>query len=128
MKSRRTESTGKNATSSRSHAVVKIRITETDPQKLAASVPDGFLFLVDLAGSERAADRAGHSQERLAESKLINTSLMTLKDCIKARGSVGQSNKHVHIPYRASKLTTILRDCFELGVKRYAPQQRALIL
>ena len=80
----------------------------------------GSLFLVDLAGSERASDRQEHTAERLEESKLINTSLMTLKDCIKARSVAGSTNgKHLHIPYRASRLTLILRDCFELAVKKF---------
>lgn len=67
----------------------------------------GKLSLVDLAGSERGSDTKSHNRERRTESSEINTSLLALKECIRALGS---SSKHV--PYRASKLTLILKDCF----------------
>lgn len=67
----------------------------------------GKLSLVDLAGSERGSDTKSHNRQRRTESSDINTSLLALKECIRALGS---SSKHV--PYRASKLTLILKDCF----------------
>jgi len=52
------------------------------------------------------------------ETKFINASLMTLKECIRARGQAAVTMKHVHIPFRQSKLTLLLRDSFELVVQR----------
>uniref|UniRef100_A0A0A9YU13 Diatom spindle kinesin 1 n=1 Tax=Lygus hesperus TaxID=30085 RepID=A0A0A9YU13_LYGHE len=78
----------------------------------------GELFVVDLAGSENTADSATHDKERNNETKFINTSLMTLKDCIRARALASTSSKHLHIPYRRSPLTLLLRDCFEIAVRR----------
>lgn len=45
-------------------------------------------MVVDLAGSERAADRVGNDRERVEEGRLINESLMGLKDCVRARSKV----------------------------------------
>jgi hypothetical protein len=50
----------------------------------------GVLYVIDLAGSERAADTAGHSKERMEETKQINLSLMALKECIRARTLASQ--------------------------------------
>jgi hypothetical protein len=115
LASRTTKATGRNDTSSRSHAVVRVRIAFLGNDDRAAGREDGELFLVDLAGSERNADQLTHDKERLVETKAINLSLMTLKDCIKARGlvSAGATDKHIHIPYRRSKLTVgWLRNVF----------------
>eukprot|EP00804_Cyclotella_cryptica_P010858 CCRYP_008783-RB/>CCRYP_008783-RB protein AED:0.43 eAED:0.45 QI:0/0/0/1/0/0/2/0/109 len=72
----------------------------------------GKLFLVDLAGSERGNDTKSHNRQRLTESAEINTSLLALKECIRAIDGKSQ-----HVPYRQSKLNLILKDCF---VSRYA--------
>jgi len=74
----------------------------------------GKLSLVDLAGSERGSDTKSHNKQRRTESSEINTSLLALKECIRALG--GGSSKHV--PYRASKLTLILKDCFTSSLAR----------
>jgi kinesin family protein 2/24 len=68
----------------------------------------GKLSLVDLAGSERGNDTKSHNSQRRNESAEINTSLLSLKECIRALGA----NKNGHVPYRASKLTLLLKDCF----------------
>ncbi|KAL5638383.1 hypothetical protein ACGC1H_005160 [Rhizoctonia solani] len=60
---RRTSTTLKNETSSRSHCVLNIIVTNT----LVPSVEPGRLVLVDLAGSERAADRTAHTKELMNE-------------------------------------------------------------
>lgn len=73
----------------------------------------GKLSLVDLAGSERGSDTKSHDKQRRTESSEINTSLLALKECIRA---LGGSSKHV--PYRASKLTLILKDCFTSNLAR----------
>jgi kinesin family member 2/24 len=70
----------------------------------------GKMSLVDLAGSERGDDTKSHNSQRRSESAEINTSLLSLKECIRALGASRKGTKHV--PYRASKLTLLLKDCF----------------
>ncbi|CBH14492.1 Kinesin-13 6, putative [Trypanosoma equiperdum] len=111
---RMTKATGRNEVSSRSHMVTCIQII----CKNSTWVKPGELFIVDLAGSENTADSATHDKERQMEAKFINTSLMTLKECIRARAMAATSTSHLHIPFRRSPLTLLLRDCFEIAVKR----------
>eukprot|EP00536_Pseudo-nitzschia_multiseries_P012536 jgi/Psemu1/244639/estExt_Genewise1.C_4850004 len=99
---RTTRSTEANDTSSRSHAICQVFLRNTDTGKL-----QGKLTLVDLAGSERGSDTKSHDSKRRSESAEINTSLLSLKECIRALGQKG-----AHVPYRGSKLTLILKDCF----------------
>ena len=108
LASRQTSSTYKNDASSRSHFVLQVRFT---PRQTPNAEP-GLLTLVDLAGSERASrDALNHNEQQRKESIDINKSLMCLKECIvKRSGSTGST----HIPYRASKLTLLLKDAFEL--------------
>ena len=65
------------------------------------------MLLVDLAGSERAADCQSNNRTRRLEGAEINKSLLALKECIRALDM-----KNGHIPFRASKLTMVLRDSF----------------
>lgn len=65
---------------------------------------------MDLAGSERAQDTQSNNRQRRLEGAEINTSLLALKECIRAMNS--QQN---HIPFRATKLTLALRDSFVPG-------------
>lgn len=111
---RATKATGRNESSSRTHMIARISIVSKDSRW----AKPGELFVVDLAGSENTADSATHDRERQAETKFINTSLMTLKDCIRARALASTSSQHLHIPYRRSPLTLLLRDCFEIAVRR----------
>ncbi|KAJ3331949.1 vacuolar protein sorting-associated protein 45 [Blyttiomyces sp. JEL0837] len=111
---RRTEGTAKNATSSRSHAVCRIKVTNLRLKE----AEDGLLYLLDLAGSEGAADTRYHDKERIQESVEINKSLATLKDCIRNRALAESSGKHIHIPYRNSRLTVLLKEAFELASAR----------
>ncbi|KAI9028694.1 P-loop containing nucleoside triphosphate hydrolase protein [Hyaloraphidium curvatum] len=110
------------AGSSRSHAVCKIALQDlTRPGS-----EDGILYLLDLAGSERHVDREGHGAERLKETKAINSSLMTLKDCIRSRATLsasavqagGPKKPHVHVPFRNSKITLLLKDVFDTEARR----------
>lgn len=101
---RRVEKTNMNQRSSRSHSVFTIFITGVhDGRKAKLS---GSLSLCDLAGSERIK-RSQVQGERFKETVHINKSLSALSDVfcsIKARSK--------HIPFRNSKLTTLLRPCF----------------
>ena len=65
--------------------------------------------LIDLAGSERASNTKNKGK-RLREGKNINKSLLTLGSCIKALSQMSEGKKTVHVPYRNSKLTRLLKD------------------
>ncbi|KAK5989505.1 Diatom spindle kinesin-1 [Cladobotryum mycophilum] len=113
-KFRRTESTAKNDSSSRSHAICRIRIEILD----IPSAEDGILYLIDLAGSEAARDRQHHEERRTRESRDINTSLSVLKDCIRGKAEtdamLGEFTKRKpHIPFRHSALTKVLKHVFD---------------
>lgn len=98
---RRTSAHALNGHSSRSHAILTIRIHSRAP----GISKQGSLCFVDLAGSERVKD-TGSSGELSMEANNINRSLLALGHCIsllaKPRG------KRTHIPYRDSKLTRLL--------------------
>lgn len=103
-----THATEVNSQSSRSHSICEIVIKTREGRW------HGSLSLVDLAGSERAADSRNHNRQLRLESAEINKSLLALKECIRSlamRSSVPEGH-HVHIPFRASKLTLALRDSF----------------
>lgn len=99
---RTTHATEANDESSRSHAICQILFRDPATSRLK-----GKLSLVDLAGSERGSDTKSHNRQRRTESSEINTSLLALKECIRAID--GDSR---HVPYRQSKLTLILKDAF----------------
>jgi kinesin family protein 2/24 len=65
---------------------------------------------LDCAGTERRNDSVHHSRERQKESAEINASLWALKECIRARADKG---KRMHVPYRSSNLTRVLRETLE---------------
>jgi hypothetical protein len=71
------------------------------------------ICLIDLAGSERL-NTTGATGDRLKEATNINSSLSTLGDVIRKLSDMGKSNEagksSVHIPYRNSVLTWILKD------------------
>lgn len=98
---RTTHATTSNDTSSRSHAICQITV-RSDSHNVA-----GKFLLVDLAGSERAQDCQSNNRQRRLEGAEINKSLLSLKECIRALDAHGP-----HIPFRASKLTMVLRDSF----------------
>ena len=54
------------------------------------------------------------------ETKQINLSLMALKECIRARtlASAPGAAASVHVPYRRSKLTLLLKDVFDHACTR----------
>jgi len=103
---RETASTGANATSSRSHSVCRIRVGEGKSR--------GMLNLVDLAGSERKHDSMYHDAEARRSGAEINSSLMALKECIRYRALREKNpNDNVHVPYRGSSLTRVLKDSLD---------------
>ena len=110
--SRRTQSpTHANETSSRSHAVLQVHVTQAPH---TASITEqramATLSIIDLAGSERAAATTNMGQ-RMVEGANINKSLLALGNCINALCESGGGFRHV--PYRNSKLTRLLK--FSLG-------------
>ena len=104
---RTTHNTVTNETSSRSHAICNIVIKEKGSKEF------GKLSLVDLAGSERAEETQSNNRTRRAEGAEINKSLLALKECIRAlQARKASGNNDIHVPFRASKLTHVLRDSF----------------
>ncbi|XP_078657808.1 kinesin-like protein KIF2A isoform X3 [Branchiostoma floridae x Branchiostoma belcheri] len=95
--------TSANQHSSRSHAVFQIILRKRATRKLF-----GKFSLIDLAGNERGADTISSDRQTRMEGAEINKSLLALKECIRA---LGRPNS-VHTPFRASKLTQVLRDSF----------------
>ena len=92
-----------NSTSSRSHSIFIISITQNNTKDYSAK--SGKLYLVDLAGSEKVG-KTGAAGKRLEEAKNINKSLTTLGQVITAL----TDSKSSHVPYRDSKLTRVLQD------------------
>ncbi|CAD2221155.1 Kinesin motor domain/Microtubule binding, putative [Angomonas deanei] len=91
--------TGANDTSSRSHAILELKVRQ--------GATNGKFTFIDLAGSERGADTMDCDRQTRLEGSEINKSLLALKECIR---SLDQNKRHV--PFRGSKLTEVLRDCF----------------
>nr|XP_042895574.1 kinesin-like protein KIF19 [Parasteatoda tepidariorum] len=105
-KRRTQESTGANATSSRSHAVLVVQVKKRSPAHSHEQVVrTGRLYMVDLAGSERAA-QTQNTGKRLLEGAHINKSLLALGNCINA---LAERNTR-YVNFRDSKLTRILKE------------------
>lgn len=112
-KNRTTAKTLMNSTSSRSHAIFIIKTSTY--YKGVSKISQ--LYLVDLAGSERVT-KTGVDSIRLEEAKKINFSLLALGNCIQALACNNNNNSSfssnngnlVHVAYRDSKLTRLLKD------------------
>ena len=126
---RSTGSTGANDESSRSHSVMTFavktlkaggrstsRMVEEErisrqvgvaSSKSEKSATVGKLSFIDLAGSERGADTYENDKQTRLEGAEINKSLLALKECIRALDMDAG-----HVPFRGSKLTSVLRDSF----------------
>ena len=70
----------------------------------------GKLYIVDLEGSERLSKKKLEG-ETLEEQKLINKSLIALSRIVQNLSNESSDNIN-YAPYRDSKLTRILSDCF----------------
>ena len=135
---RSTGTTSRNADSSRSHAVLQLSLRKTvggrkknvehgtyillltvyDPlctylshkfPSFSIMLLSGRMTFIDLAGSERGADTSSCSRATRLEGAEINTSLLALKEVIRALATGGNMT---HIPFRGSKLTQVLKDSF----------------
>ncbi|XP_019433451.1 PREDICTED: kinesin-like protein KIN-13A isoform X2 [Lupinus angustifolius] len=114
---RSTGSTGANEESSRSHAILQLAVKKHGEVKESKRNNDGNdtrsgkvvgkISFIDLAGSERGADTTDNDRQTRMEGAEINKSLLALKECIRAL-----DNDQIHIPFRGSKLTEVLRDSF----------------
>ncbi|KAM7539378.1 hypothetical protein Aperf_G00000050994 [Anoplocephala perfoliata] len=112
--SRTVASTNMNETSSRSHAVLTLLVTqrETEAETHLVAEKVSKISLVDLAGSERA-DATGATGARLKEGANINRSLTTLGKviaCLAEMATSKKKKKSDFIPYRDSVLTWLLRE------------------
>ncbi len=117
LQNRTVRETAMNHASSRSHSILQILLEqnvmlENNEWKRIRSK----LNLVDLAGSERWV-LSDMTEEQISELTNINSSLYTLGRCIAvlAKKSHGENDmhspdKHLHVPFRDSKLTRLLKD------------------
>ncbi|KAE8750629.1 hypothetical protein FOCC_FOCC002609, partial [Frankliniella occidentalis] len=105
-RARTVEPTAANKASSRSHALLSVRLTRSAApgRPRALSAPSGRLYMIDLAGSERASNTKNRGK-RLQEGAHINRSLLALGNCINALAGGAR-----YVNFRDSKLTRLLKD------------------
>ncbi|KAL4754536.1 hypothetical protein BDW72DRAFT_128983 [Aspergillus terricola var. indicus] len=111
-KARTVAATNMNETSSRSHAVFTLMLTQKrhDAETSMDTEKVSRISLVDLAGSERA-NSTGATGARLKEGAEINRSLSTLGRVIAALADATSGKKKgKQVPYRDSVLTWLLKD------------------
>jgi len=110
-KARTVAATNMNETSSRSHAVFTLTLTQKrhDVETSMSGEKVAKISLVDLAGSERATS-TGATGARLKEGAEINRSLSTLGRVIAALADISTGKKKSQVPYRDSVLTWLLKD------------------
>lgn len=115
-KARTVAATNMNETSSRSHAVFTLILTQkrNDTEMKMSTEKAAKISLVDLAGSERATS-TGATGARLKEGAEINRSLSTLGRVISALADLSSGPKKkgkaaTQVPYRDSVLTWLLKD------------------
>ena len=107
--------TDQNMDSSRSHAVVTLRLEKVDRED--GSQVSSRLLLLDLAGSEvgRQKSTKGRETATALEGRMINASLLSMGNLIRAT-LAEQGNKKVRVNPRAtanaSKLAQLLKPCF----------------
>jgi kinesin family member 2/24 len=117
---RSTGTTSRNSDSSRSHAVLQLHLYRNSVTKVgrtrtgrggSTELMEEFsrLTFIDLAGSERGADTSTASRATRLEGAEINTSLLALKEVIRA---LATGDSLTHVPFRGSKLTQVLKQSF----------------
>jgi len=94
-----------NAASSRSHCMLNINVHKSESNQNVSS----RLCLIDLAGSERVSV-TGASGKTLKEASSINQSLFALRKVIVAVSAAQQNQSDAFVPYRDSKLTSLLQS------------------
>uniref|UniRef100_K3W5G0 Kinesin motor domain-containing protein n=2 Tax=Globisporangium ultimum (strain ATCC 200006 / CBS 805.95 / DAOM BR144) TaxID=431595 RepID=K3W5G0_GLOUD len=89
----------------------QVRLAEADLEAAKARAAaaktgcvGGMLVFVDLAGAEYTGQGLSRNPKEKKEAMEINTSLLALKECIRA-AQIGAG----HIPFRNSKLTMVLK-------------------
>ncbi|KAL6618057.1 kinesin-domain-containing protein [Neocallimastix californiae] len=106
---RSTASTRMNTQSSRSHSVFTLTLQSKFEKDGITQIQESKLNLVDLAGSERQK-LTGTTGPRLLEARNINKSLSALGQVIQSLVDISNNKKKVHVGYRNSKLTFLLKD------------------
>eukprot|EP00951_Prasinocladus_malaysianus_P000708 scaffold5099_cov47-Prasinocladus_malaysianus.AAC.2 len=81
-----------------------LTLHQTASQHQKPTICNMQINLVDLAGSERTK-KTGVTGQTLKEATFINKSLSFLEQTVNAL-----SKKASHVPFRQSKLTSVLRD------------------
>ena len=124
---RRYAVTSMNHNSSRSHTIFRlnvasVRVIDAQDEEESSITTESVLNFVDLAGSERVSNlqdtplprpriKSSSTLENLiTEGKHINTSLFYLCQVINRLSEKNTSKNDMHIPYRNSNLTKILRS------------------
>lgn len=125
LQERKMGETRLNTRSNRSHTIFFVYVHQREVAKVRSASPTAgseeletglvqvkrsVLTLVDLAGSERVSQTGAEGQQ-LVEAQRINLSLTLLGNVIR-RLTARMVHSHAHIPYRDSKLTRLLQDCF----------------
>uniref|UniRef100_A0A1I7SY01 Kinesin-like protein n=1 Tax=Caenorhabditis tropicalis TaxID=1561998 RepID=A0A1I7SY01_9PELO len=105
--SRSVGSTAMNSESSRSHALLIVKIKTHEVTGGLVKERYSTLNLVDLAGSERQSHTKAVG-DRFKEATNINSSLTVLGRCIRILSKPSGNDKYV--PYRDSHLTHILKN------------------
>ncbi|KAL3993975.1 Kinesin motor domain family protein [Acanthocheilonema viteae] len=100
-----------NDRSSRSHAVVCVRVRAMN--RTTNAVSESRLNLVDLAGSERVS-QSGATGQQLKEAQCINRSLSELSNVVSAL-----RQRQQHIPFRNCQLTRLLENCLNGDSKTF---------
>lgn len=102
---RQTSEHNLNQNSSRSHVVFTIYVQSRSRVESESASVVSKLHCIDLAGSERLS-KTGSDGKTAKEAQYINKSLTFLEQVVMALGNTNRS----HIPYRQSKLTSLLKD------------------
>eukprot|EP00732_Lithocolla_globosa_P001019 Lithocolla_globosa_v1_NODE_435_length_4067_cov_23.404536.p1 type:complete len:380 gc:universal NODE_435_length_4067_cov_23.404536:1764-625(-) len=108
QQNRFTASTDMNEASSRSHSIFIVSVLSTNVTTGKSHM--GQLYLVDLAGSETISPTCNAMRQK--EGQMINKSLLALGQVVHVLSNKSKKNTRLHIPYRNSKLTRILKNSF----------------